>query len=463
MGTNINIDVTLQRLQEQSRQALAQNRNERQAREGSALTSASAKDLSGAAQQITPTQGSPQRGSPFNRRRPAAFRTGVKYPNVFHLMAGYGRWDIFDYPNLDPNNPIQQNPDTPSYSGVHFGLELYPIYRPTADQPTRIFYAFEPAFTWTRNYELRGIERLNTFLLPIDEDRAVWVMYWQWRHAWVPEGTLTDVHTTHLKCALVTSSSVRELDPPARLRTELERLYPALPAPDKTLNLDIYDENGNYVESKSGLWDWTGRTTGEWDPINHAALRVVGAFGIGDFNEQGHRLDWGFDYGLALYEWANPGSRQLATDACYFSPGIYELLLDASVFTWCQNNPAEADSYADVRAQFIDATNKFEDTDFVDVSHLQRSTPGEFTFPGTRHLEADSGLPEYRSDRVNTGSGWVGNSGVNIKNPAQWPAKDPANSRWSNPQMFYATNWGETKYCISKLKELGFTSFDLTP
>lgn len=461
MSTRINIDVTLQRLQEQSRQALSQNRSERQAREASGNTPASAEKLPAFAQQITSTEGSPKRSSPFDPRRPAAFRFNTIAPGVFHLLVGYGRWDIFDYPNLDPNNSISTNPQTPSYSGVHFGLEIYPIYRSNPDTPTLNFYAFEPAFAWTRNYELRGIERLNTFLLPIDETRAVYVMYWQWRHAWVPEGSLTDVHTTHLKCALVTNTSTKELTPPARLRSELERLYPQLPAPNKELLLNIYDENGNYVESKSGLWDWTGRTTGEWDPINHAALKVVSAFGVGDYNEQGHRLDWGFDYGLALYEWANPGSRQLATDGCYFSPGVYELLLNPSVFTWCQSNPTEADSYQDVKTQFIDPLRKFEDTDFVDVAHLQRSTQGEFYFSPTRHLKKNSVPPRFRSDEVGYDTEWVANDNTNIKDIAHWPAKDPANKNWSNPQVFYATNWGETNYCISCLKKLGFTSGDL--
>lgn len=391
-------------------------------------------------------------------RKPAAFRND---PNleVFHLLVGYGRWSIFDYPNLDPGNSISLDPPTPSYSGLHWGLQIYPIYRSNPNQPDLTLYAFEPPLQWTLNYEVRGIERLNTFLLPIDGKRAVYVMYWQWRHAWVPEGTLQDIHTTHLKCALVTSTSARELTPPSRLRAELERLYPQLPAPDKLLSMNIYDANGNYVESKSGLWDWNGRTSGEWDPINHRAHKVVTAFGVGDYSEEGHRLDYGFDFQLP---------EELRTDGCFFSPGVYELLLNPQVSVWCQQHPSDADDYAQVRTQFIDPLgSKFDDAKFCDVFWQFRTSPGSVTFNSTRRSTKNSATPADRKVAMpenSSGLGaWKQNKDDNIKENVTWPERDLANDYWTYPQTFYAANWDNPAYCLGKLRQLGFSDSDLVP
>lgn len=84
MSTNIRVDVTLQRLQNQSRQATEQNRSERQQRE-EALQQAAAPQAVAAEPANTSEATGARRESPFDPRRPAAQRLqlgstmGVEY------------------------------------------------------------------------------------------------------------------------------------------------------------------------------------------------------------------------------------------------------------------------------------------------------------------------------------------------------------------------------------------------
>lgn len=73
MSTNIRVDVTLQRLQNQSRQATEQNRSERQQREEGLLQSAAPQAVADPPASQREATGA-RRESPFDRRRPAAQR-----------------------------------------------------------------------------------------------------------------------------------------------------------------------------------------------------------------------------------------------------------------------------------------------------------------------------------------------------------------------------------------------------
>jgi hypothetical protein len=212
MSTNIRVDVTLQRLQEQSRQATEQNRRERQERDDALLakqqqseqTSADSKNQADkpAAQNTTSpnsrqTDSSRAKGkSPFGKRRPAAQRLGtpsivgihyrydaspappgtstskitVGVPGlkfkVERVLPPYPTTTVNTNINLPPN--VEEPPD-----GLNPGLAtLGGIKPPTVFQPTGL------SINYYWNQDIRLYDLSAPLCLPLNNNATIFV----WDH-----------------------------------------------------------------------------------------------------------------------------------------------------------------------------------------------------------------------------------------------------------------------------------------
>lgn len=210
MSTNIRVDVTLQRLQEQSRQATEQNRRERQeredARQQSGLTPAgnqNAADDPAAQANGDTTQSSRQTDSsrakgesPFDERRPAAQRlgtpsiVGIQYRFAFSQAPSGERkitvgvpglsqqaqhvFTAFPTTNANTNIPVPPAVYDPP-GGPNPGLASLGPVPPNADQDTGLIVEYY-SFNIERHYDLS-----IPLCLPLNSKASIFV--WDYHYA----------------------------------------------------------------------------------------------------------------------------------------------------------------------------------------------------------------------------------------------------------------------------------------
>lgn len=497
MSTNIRVDVTLQRLQEQSRQATEQNRRQRQEREDalqqSGLTPAGnqnaaddpAAQASAAARQSSRgTDPSRAKGeSPFDERRPAAQRlgnpsiVGVQYVVDYDLAPSGVRKITVGVPGLQfkaehvfseyPTTAANTNLDLPAdvyvpAGGVNPGLATVGgVVPPAVFQSTGLTINYYP-FSDERLYDLSA-----PLCLPLNAQATIFV--WDYHLAkhqvilareterasqavdarqdelgrtiynrlndYTNDFTYNNDDFKVARSTLCFLVTPKGVKPIATPAAFLNALYSRRPTASRTGSIDVLQKIT--YQTKDTVLFWGSLVNTEVTIPEQRTYQSVAGFQASKWNQTytgpGMGLAIQFGIGSLLDNTHGTASRD------YFSGSVYQWLTKPMDLS-----KEESLDYSHVRALISD-------------------------FPG-RYITSVAGFPSdppptYRPDQQNFG--------IAKKAPLKYTGtpmsyedfiwtsqyKFPANGAPPS-QLAYCWNWDDEQYCRRQLLALGFKSSD---
>lgn len=472
MSTNIRVDVTLQRLQNQSRQATEQNRSERQQRE-EALQQPAALQADVTAPTNTREATGARKENPFDRRRPAAQRgdvssiTAVQYQYEYQQPQSAVRKLTVGVPGLTskltytfndfPVTTVNTNLQYPQPSGNLAALGIYNGTDPlTGIRTDYDFYNNEKLydlsiplclplndkatiFVWDYHYAKHQLisrrELVRTTQSVFDRvdsyGRTIYDRLNDYTYSYSLDNDDFSV-VRETVCFLVSSDSIRQLVTPPAL---VAALYDRRPTASKTGVTPIF--NTTYFQA---LEDYR--------------------FGLVDFvvtkpQENTFQYVPGFEYEKWRPEYTGPGQNlamQFGLGEILAEPHGYlgRNYFSGSVYQWLTEtlnlSSIDAYQYSNVRAQLKNFPNRY-----ISIAKGFGGEPPPTYQDGYATFGVAKIAPtNYYAAMQETDFTWISKYRI-YKNDAP------------DYELAYCWNWDSEAYCRRKLLQLGFTTADLKP